>query len=274
MFATLFGQEFRSSRRGLGALAGWVLLIEVVSLVPAVLHIAFLGQLGQMVAILAVIAPIPVGLVLLAVRYWRSMYGQEGYFTMSIPVRGRVLYASKVIYALAASVALGIVTVVGALLMLIGRSWKDRAPIGDGFHVAWEVLSDIPGTTIVVFVVGLVVALIAYVVEVSAVFSVGAEGRFSHMGFGAPLIGLVILYVANQVLALVAMLVVPISIDVAGRHPGQIVWRGMWNDFVDAVHTGSDPQIIGLGVVLAGIVLTIVMWVWATRSIERHTSLR
>ena len=63
----------------LGFLGMWWLLTDVPAL-------AGLMQVASMVVIIAI--PVVV-MVQVAVEYWQSMYGQRGYLTMAVPVRGR-----------------------------------------------------------------------------------------------------------------------------------------------------------------------------------------
>ena len=73
----------------LGFLGLWWLLADVPAL-------AGLMQLASMAVIIAI--PVAV-MVQVAVDYWQSMYGQRGYLTMAVPVRGRVHFAAKALYA-------------------------------------------------------------------------------------------------------------------------------------------------------------------------------
>ena len=101
--------------------------------------------------------------------------------------------------------------------------------------------------------------------------SIGGQGRFNHLGFGAPMVGLVLLYAVNQVLALIAVLFVPLSMDVT---TGDFTSQMMWPQFLEALRTGAQPSVIGVGSVAIGPVLAGVLTWWAVRAIEQHTSLR
>ena len=121
------------------------------------------------------------------------------------------------------------------------------------------------------FILLVLIGLFSLVIEVGAVMSIGGQGRFNHLGFGAPMVGLVLLYAGNQVLALIAVLFVPLSMDVT---TGDFTSQMMWPQFLEALRTGAQPSVIGVGSVAIGPVLAGVLTWWAVRAIEQHTSLR
>jgi len=113
--------------------------------------------------------------------------------------------------------------------------------------------------------------VVVMIIEVAAVMSIGAQGRWNRLGFGAPAVGLVIVYVVNQITALVATLLLPLSLDMPS---GRVVGRMMLPQFIEAVRADQEPHLVGIGsVVVAPILAAILVW-WAVRAIERHTCLR
>jgi hypothetical protein len=112
------------------------------------------------------------------------------------------------------------------------------------------------------------------VVTGAAIMSIGAEARFNHLGFGAPVLGWVIVYFAMQILGLAAMLFIPFGLRIAGPDAGTLVAEGMLHDFVAAVSDNTEPRVIGLGIVFVSVIAT-VLFAWrGGRAVERHTSLR
>lgn len=273
MMPTLLRWEWRLSVRPLAVSAGGLLALALASLIPVLLHVPVLGPLGRVVAFASVFLLVPAWLLVLAWRYWTGMYGREGYFTMALPVRGRGLFAAKTLYACAVALVGLVLSVAVGMGVYAVTTWADRADVGRAFGVLRDMATAHPAMAWV-GVAGAVVSLVCLIVEVAAVMSIGAEGRWNRMGIGAPLIGLVILYVVTEVVNLVAILWVPIGITINGPEPGRFVWRGMWSGFLDALRTGSQPDVLGLGSSLAAVALAVALGWWAVRSIERHTSLR
>ncbi|MFC4138313.1 MULTISPECIES: hypothetical protein [unclassified Microbacterium] len=272
MIGTLFAQEFRATKKSLVAATGTVVLVAAVSLVFAALNVPVLGSLGLFLGIAGFIVLVPVILCLLAESYWRTMYGREGYFTMVIPVRGRTLFTAKLVYGLLISVVAMIVTAVGLLgaafafaLSLHKDPWTF---IGDG-------LADIQPWMVWLGVSTTVLQVAYLVVAGSALMTIGAEGRFNHLGFGAPVIGAVALYLVMQVVTFIGILFIPLGIRLTGPDAGELVPQGMLDGVMAAIaDPASQPDVLGLGFVFTTIATMVLLAWWGGRSVERHTSLR
>ena len=273
MFRTLFAEEARTqlARNAavtgacclilLGFLGMWWLLTDVPAL-------AGLMQVASMVVIIAI--PVVV-MVQVAVEYWQSMYGQRGYLTMAVPVRGRVHFAAKALYACVVVLVEGVICLGGLIAWLAVFAHSIDSTTSDVLRpVLWAIETAGAGKT-TLFILLVLIGLFSLVIEVGAVMSIGGQGRFNHLGFGAPMVGLVLLYAVNQVLALIAVLFVPLSMDVT---TGDFTSQMMWPQFLEALRTGAQPSVIGVGSVAIGPVLAGVLTWWAVRAIEQHTSLR
>ena len=115
-----------------------------------------------------------------------------------------------------------------------------------------------------------VLVSMSWVVQGCAAMSIGAEGRFNHMGFGAPIIGFVLLYIVNQVLSTVGTFFVPLSVTTDGHFSTEI----MWTSYQATLGTDGHPNVIGIGSYVLVPLFALAMGLWASRSIEKHTSLR
>lgn len=273
MFRTLFVQEARTQLRrnaavlGLGTLlaAGFLILWWIFARVPV---LAVLLQVGMLVCLAG--TPLVVG-VQVAAEYWSSMYGRRGYLTMTLPVRGRALYLAKALYAL----LVGLVVVAVVLAGIVAWSVVFALAMGADAATAWGRVADVfgaagPGWAL--FVAAAIVIMVAnLVLEVFAVMSIGAEGRWNHLGFGAPMIGFVIVYIANQVVSVVSTVLIPLGID---SRTGSVQMRIMLPELIDAVRTGTGVTYVGMGALITGPIVALLMAWWAIRSIERRTSLR
>lgn len=273
MLRTLFVQEARTQLRrnaavlGLGILitAGFLVLWWLLARVPV---LAFLLQIAVMMC--AVGMPLVVG-IQVAAEYWSSMYGRRGYLTMTLPVRGRALYIAKSLYAILIELAAVIATAAGIVAWLVVLALAT----GDDAAAAWGRVADALGAVgpgwMLFMVVAIVLMVANAVLEVFAVMSIGAEGRWNHLGFGAPMIGFVIIYVANQAVSLIATVFIPLGIDVRTE---SLQTRTMLPELIDAVRTGTEATYVGVGALIVGPIVALLMAWWAIRSIERRTSLR
>lgn len=280
MIGTLLAQDFRSTRKSLFTTIGIVLLVAIVSLVTAALRIPILGGLGFGLGVILGVTLLPIVFVLLAQNYWRTMYGREGYFTMTLPVRGRNLFTAKVLYGVVAAVVAAIVSAVIVLGVTITLSIQNGQPALSTVKTFFKELVanlELVGPAMPIFIAcALVLQLVFTVVAGAAIMSIGAEARFNYLGFGAPVLGAVFTYFGMQLFGFAAMLFVPFGLRIAGPESGQFVARGMFSEFAKSVaaNDGSQPEVIGLGMVFVSLIAT-VLFAWrGARSVDRRVSLR
>lgn len=274
MIGKLIAHEAHSTRKTLLITVGILLLISALGVGLGVLDVPVLGVLGYVFGVILIVLITPVVLGLLAENYWRTMYGREGYFTMALPVRGRALFTAKVLFGVVATV----VAFVLSALALLGISVVLSVAAGHPpLTFVRDTVSQVGASMVWFLVLMLLFQLMFAVVTGAAMMSIGAEGRFNHLGFGAPVLGYVLLYVAMQVLGLAAMLFVPLGIVLMGPDAGTIVAQGMLSDFIASLTdtTGNvAPNVLGLGILPLGVVVAALFAWWGGRSVERHTSLR
>jgi len=271
MLRTLFTEEIRFlAPIHLKMLGIWT-VFGLVFLGIAFLNLPVLNAIGALGAVISFGLSIPGVLIHTASEYWQSMYGSRGYLTMSIPARGRTLYAAKVLYAFAAGLVMVCFTAVGLLTTAWVMARAQGIGLGELLQPIREMLDLVSTGWVIGFIVYMIVELACVIVCVSAIMSIGAQGRWNRFGFGAPLVGFVGLYVVAQALSLALLLTVPVSIGIPS---GDIVNTWMLPDFIEAVRTGGDPNLLGLGFIAVWPVLAVVLGVWGVRSIEHHTSLR
>lgn len=272
MIGTLLAQEIRATRKTLLSTIGILLLVAAVSLVLTGLRVPVLGSIGLYIGMISVILIVPVVLAILAENYWRTMYGREGYFTMTIPVRGRTLYTAKTVYGVIASIVALAITAIG----LLGGAFAAAVSMGEE---PWSFIRDgivqIQPWMLWLGVLGMTLQVAFLVVVGASVMTIGAEGRFNHLGFGAPVIGAVVLYLVMQVVTFVGILFIPFGVRLTGPDAGELVAQGMLDGVVAAIaDSTSQPEVLGLGFVFTSLAVMAVLAWWGARSVERHTSLR
>ena len=275
MMATLFAQEFRTTRKNLLSTVGIVVLVAAVSLTLAAVRVPVIDGFALGVGILLAIVVTPLVLGILVENYWRTMYGREGYFTMTLPVRGRTLFAAKVVYGFVATLAALVVTAIMLLAAGVAFAFlKGQEP----FSFVIELFTTVEPWMVWFAVFAMLLQVVYLVVVGAAVMSIGAEGRFNHLGFGAPVLGGVIVYLVMQIVTLAAVLFIPFGIVLIGPDAGSIVGQGMLDSFIAEISGGASeslaPQVLGLGFMITSVAATVLLaWVGA-RSVEKRTSLR
>ena len=270
MFTKLLAYEirsrFRADARSFGA---FIVTIAVASGIVAAGLPGLSGFTTSFTYILCVLTPLACAIAAMA-DYWKTLYGQRGYFTMSLPVSGRVIFWAKntrimIECLLALALAVG-----GIIAVASAAAWSDGISLAEYTAGPRSLVAGVPTSTVVIMIVVQVLLSLSWLVQGSAVMSIGAEGRFNHMGFGAPIIGFVLLYIVNQVLSAVGTFFLPLSVTTDGHFSTEI----MWTSYRATMGTEGQPNVIGIGSYFLVPLFALVMGLWASRSIEKHTSLR
>lgn len=269
-FSKLVHQDYLDTRKWIAAILGILALVTVLSSTVVAFDWPIVSDLLFVIAILAVVLIIPAVVIVLGVNYWQSMYGARGYFTFSIPTPGRNLYFAKVLYASVAALLATLVTILAAAALVVAVSIRTGVPVGPIFQELWDMLAVVPVGWQIALIVAFVAQIIFFITNMAAIMSVGAQSRFSSLGFAAPVIGAIIFYVATQVIDMAAVFLIPIGVQIGGPDGGQIVFRSM----ASSLFTTGNTAVVGLGTMFTSIIVAVGMAIWAVNAIEKHTSLR
>ena len=270
MFTKLLGYEirsrFRADARSFGA---FIVTLAIASGIVAAGLPGISGSTAFLAYALCALTPVACAIAAMA-DYWKTLYGQRGYFTMSLPVSGKVIFWAKntrimIECLLALALAVG-----GIFAVASAAAWSDGISLAEYTAGPRSVVAGMPTSTVVIMIAVQVVLSMSWVVQGCAVMSIGAEGRFNHMGFGAPIIGFVLLYIVNQVLSVVGTFFFPLSVTTDGHFSTEITWTS----YQATLGTDGHPNVIGIGSYILVPLFALAMGLWASRSIERHTSLR
>lgn len=270
MFTKLLAYEIRSRyRTDARSFGAFIAVIAVAAGIVAAGLPGISGSTAVLAYALCALTPVACAIAALA-DYWKTLYGQRGYFTMSLPVSGKVIFWAKntriaIECLLALALAVG-----GIIAVASAAAWSDGISLAEYTAGPRSVVAGMPTSTVVIMIVVQVLVSLSWLVQGSAVMSIGAEGRFNHMGFGAPIIGFVLLYIVNQVLSTVGTFFLPLSVTTDGHFSTEI----MWTSYLATMGTEGHPNVIGIGSYVLVPLFALVMGLWASRSIEKHTSLR
>lgn len=270
MFTKLLAYEirsrFRTDARSFGA---FIVTIAIASGFVAVGLPGISGFTTSFTYILCALTPVACAIAAM-VDYWKTLYGQRGYFTMSLPVSGRVIFWAKntrimIECLLALALAVG-----GIIAVASAAAWSDGISLAEYTADLRSQLAIFSPSVQVILIMSQLIAGAAMIVQVCAVMTLAAEGRFNHMGFGAVAIGLVLLYIINQILSGVGTFFLPFSITPDGHFSTE----SMWSSYRAALETDAEPTVWGLGACIVIPIFALLLAAWASRSIEKHTSLR
>ena len=270
MFTKLLAYEIRSRAVADGRSFGaFIVTIAVASGIVAAGLPGISGSTAILAYALCALTPVACAIAALA-DYWKTLYGQRGYFTMSLPISGKVVFWAKNIRIMIECLLALVLAVGGIIAVASAAAWSDGISLAEYTAGPRSLVAGVPTSTVVIMIVVQVLMLLSWLVQGSAVMSIGAEGRFNHMGFGAPIIGFVLLYIVNQVLSAVGTFFLPLSVTTDGHFSTEI----MWTSYRATMGTEGQPNVIGIGSYVLVPLFALAMGLWASRSIEKHTSLR
>ncbi|MDR0285832.1 MAG: hypothetical protein LBI33_13230 [Propionibacteriaceae bacterium] len=267
MFGKLFKHEFLATWRTLATVAGVIYLVSCTLLLPVVFNVPLFGSGALVLALIGFASLTAVVPILLAIHYWRTMYGGPGYLTHSLPVRGGVIYAAKVTYAALTTLVASVVGLGSAFALPVLAFRIHSAGFVDE---VWTGLKTQLGTIPLAPMLAALLAYYAveYVIYLSAI-TIGTRGALGRLGAGGVVIALVATYFLLQLTAAIALFVIPLGLRITGPHIGSVAWEFMGLD----VFSGTQPTVIGIGWLPVVVIIAIVAVVIAIRSVERHTSL-
>ncbi|MBB1057027.1 hypothetical protein G6020_06375 [Dietzia sp. B19] len=270
MTTTLLTHEWLRTRGALGTTLGVIALVGVLGGLLGAAGWPLLSQFGLALGMLAAVVAVPAVQLTLAADYWRTGYGRTGYFTHSIPVRGSVIFWTKLMWAMAASLAALVLTAGLALL-----TWWAAARQSGLTSPSYSVLSD-AWTTVTtaapawMIAAGVLVTLGSFLIwPVYYYFSVsvGHERRLAALGAGGPVVVFVLVYVVTQLLSLMAMIALPFGISMGAGGSLEFVRFDMIGELAAGAAASDDVMPVGF---LAASVVLVVFCLWRTARSWNH----
>ena len=270
MFTKLLAYEIRSRYRAdARSFGAFIVTIAVASGIVAAGLPGISGSTAVLAYALCALTPVACAIAALA-DYWKTLYGQRGYFTMSLPVSGTAIFWAKITRMVIECLLALALAVGGILAVASAAAWSDGISLAEYTAGPRSVVAGMPTSTVVLMIAAQLILAMSWGVQGCAVMSIGAQGRFNHLGFGAPIIGFVLVYIVNQVLSTVGTFFLPLSVTTDGHFSTEI----MWTSYLATMGTEGHPNVIGIGSYVLVPLFALAMGLWASRSIEKHTSLR
>ncbi|RRD47817.1 hypothetical protein [Tessaracoccus sp. OH4464_COT-324] len=264
MVGKLLKFEFQRTRSMLAMLwlatAGLLLLSYALCFVNS----ALAGVVFVPAGLLWLLLPVVVQLYL-AFEAYRSSFGRRGYFMHVLPVRGGTLVLTKLGYmVLISAISLALSVVLLPLTTHVGHELKIVPEIGLGD--VWKLVSESGGPAY--FFLAFVVLSIVVFTPLQYLFCVcvGAESWISRTGGLGPFLTYLLLYVAQQVVMTLALLL-PVSLDMI---TGEIVFGSS----IGMAWGGYFGPYFPLGIVIAVVAICVAL-LWRTLlSVTRKLELR
>lgn len=263
MTTTLLKHEWIRTRGTLGTLFGIVALVGVLGSLLGITGWPLLSVLGSLLGFLAVFILVPATQLLLAADYWKSGYGRTGYFTHSIPVRGSTIYWAKLAWAMLASLAALVLTVVLGLVAwwaFAQQSGMINAPSFSAVGEWWQWITAVtPAWMIVAGALLMLASFLAWPIYYYFSVSIGHESRLSGLGAAAPVVVFVAVYIGIQILSLLAMVAIPVGIGMVDGDSLGFVSFNLVSELSVGANASDDVMPIGF-LVSMGLILVFCLW--------------
>lgn len=279
MFTALLRQEFRFTARSLGQILLWSMMTTLASALMVMTGLPIISHLGQFLINSVLVGIGTATAIVLTVHYWRSMHGSYAAFTHSIPVSPVTLFTAKITYYVLAVAASIVPTVLVGLILVGAQAIAAGQDLGQVYSDLWASLKAAASLVtsfwgISAFFVVILLAAVFSVIQFLGAITIGFSGRFNTRGYTGPTIALVVTYFLNQLVGLIALLIIPIGLRIENDVPQGIGYGMMLPELINAIETGSEPTFVGLGSPLAVIPLGILIGWLAIRSLRRHLYVR
>ena len=285
MLGKLIKNEFKSSGKvllyiylaaGVAALTmmvGYLIKIDWVAIVSTV----FLVLIGVAIVIITQ--------VLIIVRFYKSLYGSEGYLSHTLPVKSSSLFSSKVIVSFIWSLvsALIMLAIVGMILLSVAyRSNVDiSAEISKFLSEANLPNLHIIEEAAVIFGVMILFQMLYFLSQVFFSITLANVRPFNELG---PVAGSIVIYIVlsiiMQIITTLATFLVPVSFTVDSSGFG----FGFSNNYFDFIHSAVNnsaaganflqSQGIGIGGVIVEVAATAAFLVITTKLIEKKINIK
>ena len=184
MFTTLLMEEVRTQARRNAGVVGIIGAVAAGAMLMSLLEFPVLSSMLLVGAFVALVAMPAVVSVQAGIEYWTSMYGARGYLTMSLPVKGRSVFAAKTLYAVIAVLASAAVATLLGIGWLASYAYLLGTTLEQFLEPVRQMISMVGTGVLTFYGLTVVEGIVVMIIEVAAVMSIGAQGRWNRLGFG------------------------------------------------------------------------------------------
>ena len=152
MFTKLLAYEIRSRYRT-DARSFWA-FIAVIAIASGIVAVGLPGISGSTAVLAyALCALTPLACVIASLAdYWRTLYGQRGYFTMSLPVSGKVIFWAKNTRMVIECLLALVLAVGGIVAIASAAAWSEGMSLAEYTAGPRSLVAGMPTSTVVLMI--------------------------------------------------------------------------------------------------------------------------
>ena len=287
MFGKLVKHEFRATARIIPFVFLVTLFLALVNVLSGFLDIGVASNISFGLTITMCIAQVAVAYALVIWRYYKNMYGSEGYLTHTLPVKTHLHLWSKLLVGYIWSVLSYAVSAGAVAIIVIAKVHKadgNLNAISTGYRSLLQEKGLVNYQTAlwVVFGIFLLISILMVLTEAYFAITLGNLSKLHSLGVGGPILMFFLEYIFLQIVSTVSVLFIPIGVKItisaAGNAVFKFVWEGMLPSLAAQFNKTStavnESVVVGLGSYLLIPVLAILLLGITARIVSRHTSIR
>lgn len=272
MLGKLIKHEFKATGRVIPFLYLGIAAMGLVGYIGLKLNSEAVGVLSCAVMFLGSIGVYIATLALIAMQFYKSMFSNQGYLTMTLPVStGKILFSKSLVAFLwiLASAAVMIASIFSAVMMMFDHS-------GD-INEFFEALKHIPSGWVLLAVTMLCTLLIGTLYLVAMiVFSTtfANTGFFNKSGAGASVLAFIITYFCTNILEQLFTVIIPISLVVEDNSI-YFSTENMVGFMIQSINSDVATSVpVGMGGILFEIAAAAAMLIAANYLLKRKVCLK
>lgn len=280
MLGRLIAYEFRASSRLIPLVYAVVGLLVVAGMIFSFFDLPVYYVISFVVLWLAAFAALIITYVVIFIRFYRGMYGSEGYLAMTLPVRPAELYFSKMIVSFCWMLLSAVVMTLAALasIVMIFRWVEGEMPT-----YLWEEIVDVfstnygeilpPGMIPVSIIMG-IVGYCSFIAQVYFCITIANVRPFQKLGIGAAIIAYVVMAITVGILSNILTYFVPLSLVYTAGEGWSVVNRSMWSSMFDYAYSYDMNFSIGIAAYLLPVVMAVGLPIITIRLMGRTVNLK
>ena len=280
MLRQLIKHEFRATSRMVPFVYLITIVMALINYLTLRLGINWLFAVTMIFLVLLAVAEVIVTYVLVISRYYKNLYGSEGYLMHTLPVHSRNLLASKALVAFMWLV-MSFAVLFGVVLVIFSAfAAENHQNLGQAINILiksigiWDIVS-LPLAVTAIILYGLL-SIIYLLAQVYFSITLGSSARFHNLGIAGPIVTFLITYIGMQFLALFSIVFIPFGVHFVLGSAGQLielklVGEGMLGMLLNPEKTSG---VIGFGSIILMAAGTIGLFIATDRIMSKRTSLR
>ncbi|MEI6577843.1 MAG: hypothetical protein WCN92_00085 [Eubacteriales bacterium] len=220
MLGKLIKNEFKSSAHSVANIYLAAAITIVIMLLSYAVKIKWISTLSTVALLLISVVAVIITLVAVVTNFYKTLYGQQGYLSFTLPVKSGQLLASKAIVSFAWILLSYIITIsiwIGVYVYASAMIGKDTIT---AFQTIMQLIQGVPDIAVIkqllVIVCVMIFAQIAvFIAEIYFSLTLANTKTFQKMGMVSAIFIFFAVFIIMQVLVATLTSVVPISL-VAG----------------------------------------------------------